>query len=417
MRPVALVAIGLVAVGLLGVAGRLLLAPRPDVEEAPVGDDRLEADLALYREHCGACHGSRGLGDGPVAARLDPRPRDFSRGQFRLISTDRGPTDADLERTIRRGMPGSAMPPWGHLPDEEIHGLVRAVRHLALEGRIDSLVARGLEPDEARTLAGERLAPGQPISIGPEPECRRRDPVHGKHVFVAAGCADCHRMDACAGCHIEEGYSVERRDLVDSQGRPTIARDYALGVFKGGGTRAELALRIRTGLPGTPMPAHPKLSEEDLWALLDFIQSLGPLDKPVLTLAERGWVLYNESGCGTCHGIGAVGGVPNPNAASGVVPELRRLAFRMGLEEPEERRRAVETLERPGRRDRFDDPTLAASYDRVRSTILDGATAERADPAADRPPLAMPPWRSRLGEEDVDAILAYLIDLADEEGR
>src|SRR3970282_1954049 len=44
---------------------------------------------------------------------------------------DRVPTDVDLFRTISRGMPGSAMPSWGHLTEEERWGLVHYVKSFA----------------------------------------------------------------------------------------------------------------------------------------------------------------------------------------------------------------------------------------------------------------------------------------------
>jgi hypothetical protein len=40
------------------------------------------------------------------------------KARYRLVSTWEGvPTDEDLYRTISRGMPGSAMPSWAHLPE------------------------------------------------------------------------------------------------------------------------------------------------------------------------------------------------------------------------------------------------------------------------------------------------------------
>ena len=69
-----------------------------------------------YEKECLACHGAKGDGEGEAAYLLFPRPRDFTSGQFRLISTwDGVPPDEDLFRTISRGMPGSAMPSGQHL--------------------------------------------------------------------------------------------------------------------------------------------------------------------------------------------------------------------------------------------------------------------------------------------------------------
>ena len=46
--------------------------------------------MEIYTRHCTPCHGERGRGDGPAARFLDPPPRDFDRGAFRLVSTTNG---------------------------------------------------------------------------------------------------------------------------------------------------------------------------------------------------------------------------------------------------------------------------------------------------------------------------------------
>jgi hypothetical protein len=78
----------------------------------------------VYETACAWCHGADGRGDGPagaaaLAAYGAPRPRDFTRGRFKLRSTPSGvlPTDADLLRTIERGIPG-IMPSFQGLSDD-----------------------------------------------------------------------------------------------------------------------------------------------------------------------------------------------------------------------------------------------------------------------------------------------------------
>ena len=67
---------------------------------------------AVYDQHCAECHGATGHGDGPAAPFLTPRPRDFTAGRYKLRTTESGsvPTDDDLARSVREGLPGSAMP-------------------------------------------------------------------------------------------------------------------------------------------------------------------------------------------------------------------------------------------------------------------------------------------------------------------
>src|SRR2546423_13932599 len=67
---------------------------------------------AVYNHACSWCHGKDGRGDGPAAFSINKyrltRPRDFTRGRFKLRSTPSGqlPTDDDLLRTVERGLPG-----------------------------------------------------------------------------------------------------------------------------------------------------------------------------------------------------------------------------------------------------------------------------------------------------------------------
>ncbi len=105
------------------------IAPAKVLASSP---DLLALGKKTFEKECIACHGPAGNGEGDAAYLLYPRPRDFTSGQFRIISTwDGVPTDEDLFRTISRGMPGSAMPSWAHLPEETRWGLVHYVKSFA----------------------------------------------------------------------------------------------------------------------------------------------------------------------------------------------------------------------------------------------------------------------------------------------
>src|SRR5437867_83091 len=68
----------------------------------------LQEGKRIYDQHCAACHGRNGRGDGPAAVWLYPKPRHFDSGLFKIKSTPPGslPTDEDLFHTVTRGMPG-----------------------------------------------------------------------------------------------------------------------------------------------------------------------------------------------------------------------------------------------------------------------------------------------------------------------
>ena len=78
---------------------------------------------AVYEIRCAPCHGSAGTGDGPAAAALEPKPRNFRDPTFW-----RGRTQASLRLTVEQGRPGTMMSPFkGVLSDAEIDGVVRYV--------------------------------------------------------------------------------------------------------------------------------------------------------------------------------------------------------------------------------------------------------------------------------------------------
>lgn len=105
----------------------------------PVYSDKQGLQFGLYREHCNACHGVNGDGRGPVAALQNPYPRDFRAGIFKFQSTSRGkaPRRQDLLRTIRHGLPGTAMPAFHLLDEADCLALVDYVIYLSIRGEVE----------------------------------------------------------------------------------------------------------------------------------------------------------------------------------------------------------------------------------------------------------------------------------------
>ena len=71
-----------------------------------------ESGKALYLKNCAQCHGEKGDGEGYATPHLNPRPRNFTTGKFKVRTTPNGalPTHQDLVNIIRRGMPYTSMP-------------------------------------------------------------------------------------------------------------------------------------------------------------------------------------------------------------------------------------------------------------------------------------------------------------------
>jgi copper transport protein len=78
----------------------------------------------LYAERCASCHGPSGRGNGPLAAGLRPPPAD-------LVMHAPLHADRDLFQTIRDGIAGTAMVPFGgHMPEEEIWHTINYLKTL-----------------------------------------------------------------------------------------------------------------------------------------------------------------------------------------------------------------------------------------------------------------------------------------------
>jgi mono/diheme cytochrome c family protein len=223
---------------------------------------------ALYLKHCAPCHGERGFGDGEAAYLLYPKPRDFSRAYFRLVSTDNGlPTDEDLLQVITRGMLGSAMPPHHDLSETQRRAIVAEVRRLMTEERMKRLLEDAAAEDADLTEADARaIAYRQPGSVVKPAE--RLEPTPE---LLAAGRISYVRN--CAPCHDLDGTGRSRNDLVDSLDRPLFARDFTAGILKGGTSETEIWQRFRCGMQGTPMPAL-DISDRETWALVHYVRSM-----------------------------------------------------------------------------------------------------------------------------------------------
>lgn len=225
-------------------------------ETLPPSADLMALGRRTYEKECSACHGNDGGGEGEAAYLLYPRPRDFTSGQFRLVSTwDNVPTDEDLFRTISRGMPGSAMPSWSHLPERTRWGLVHYLK---------SFSKRPLTIRAAKEPDADGNDPAGLIRVPPEPPYTKEAEARARATFA----------QSCAPCHGAMGRGDGQQKQTDSKGFATRPRDLTLGVFKGSPDPGSVYRRIVAGLPGSPMPQSSYLHGDPAWDLVHFVRSL-----------------------------------------------------------------------------------------------------------------------------------------------
>jgi mono/diheme cytochrome c family protein len=83
--------------------------------------DELATGASLYESKCQICHGANGRGDGPAAAALNPKPRDFTNPAFWQNNADE-----KIKRTVTTGK--GMMPAFG-LDNDEIQAITDYMHH------------------------------------------------------------------------------------------------------------------------------------------------------------------------------------------------------------------------------------------------------------------------------------------------
>jgi mono/diheme cytochrome c family protein len=290
-------------------------------DELQIVGAALQKGRGLYLRHCMHCHGVSGGGNGPTAEYLNPLPRDYRDGLFKFTSTKLavGASRHDLYRTIKLGIPSTYMPSFMLLPDDDVRVLAEYVRWLAARGMVEKsmvnqlavdfanvdltqeeLTAKATEFEEykksdlsdAIELAGDdaALKLSQPeaddaVVMPSEP----RGPVtaeslkRGRELFM-------HKDNNCFGCHGEKGRGDGASNdaiaegqtepgLFDDWGNKIRPRNLTRGVYRGGRRPIDIYRRIRIGIKGAKMPNNTKLSDADVWHLVNYVYSIPFEDK------------------------------------------------------------------------------------------------------------------------------------------
>lgn len=311
------------------VEGNYLPPPAPGAKLAIVGK-QLQFGRKLYMAHCMHCHGVSGDGAGPTAEYLMPRPRDYRAGIFKFTSTL--PTEKirrdDLERTIRHGIPGTYMPSFMLLEDDELQALVEYVRWLAMRGEMEQKLVVEMEAGGySKPAIQQRVGDGEseedimqeladyieldfPAAMDgaasilatswenaeketsvvlPKIAQSKADAdslERGRKLFLSdrAKCATCHGPRGRGnGSETETLKQIPGTNdyypepgLYDSWGNKINPRDLTRGIYRGGRRPVDLYRRIYSGIKGTPMPAFggTVLKDEEIWDLVNYVMSL-----------------------------------------------------------------------------------------------------------------------------------------------
>jgi cytochrome c oxidase cbb3-type subunit III len=185
---------------------------------------------------------------------------------------------------------------------------------------------------------------------------------------------------------------------------------------------AALVNIIRNGIPGTDMPVALGITDSDLWKLAAYVRALGrSTPQSVGGDASRGAALYKgKGGCSGCHMINGAGGRTGPDlSAIGAVRSPSNL--RTSLVDPDAALAAGFTTVRAATKDgkiisgvRLNEDTFSIQIRDGRGGIHSLQKSGLAKLDKNLTKSAMPSYRGRLTNSEIDDVVAYLFALRGE---
>ncbi|HXJ22162.1 MAG TPA: c-type cytochrome [Polyangia bacterium] len=241
----------------------------------------LERGRNVYTQYCRPCHGDSGDGKGTAAVGLVPPPRDLRLGVYKFAAVSAGqlPRDADLARTIRQGLQGTAMQAW-QVPGAQLDDLIQYVKSFSPRWRSET--------------PGDEIAPSPDPWVGRDSEAQARGTrVYHGLAQCAVACHPAYVTPAEIVAFTKELTGMELHEIRADITRPVakdsdygfkiLPPDFKFNPLRGGDTPADIYRAIASGIGGTAMPTWKNvLPESDLWALAHYVRSLAAArDRPV----------------------------------------------------------------------------------------------------------------------------------------
>ena len=207
----------------------------------------------------------------------------------------------------------------------------------------------------------------------------------------------------CAVCHGARGEGGRGADLT-------------AGIYRMGGSDPELFRTIRSGIPGSEMPAS-RLSDEEIWKVTGFVKRLGSrgMTEKAPGDAAAGKELYAKNGCAGCHRINDQGIDLGPDLSN--VGRRRGLAFlEESLVKPDaivaNSYRAVQLVPKSGQTVggiRLNEDDLSIQLRDMSGNLRSVMKESLKEVKRDKPSL-MPSYE-RLSKTDLANLVAYLNSL------
>jgi putative heme-binding domain-containing protein len=248
-----------------------------------------------------------------------------------------------------------------------------------------TLTVAALSTLAAMSVSAQNAPAGNPLA-------GNADAIRFGTGLYRARCADCHGMDA---------RGVRAPDLTQ--------------VWASGRTDDGLFKTVKNGVPGTEMPANPRMFDQEVWQVLAYLRTLAASapNEPPKGNAENGQRVFRAN-CAGCHRVDGTGGRLGPDLSRVGAARTRDMMVR-------QIRGATEDF-RPG----YEPVTVTAAdgqaihgvkknEDNFSVQIMDtreriqGYEKDKMKSVTDDTKSAMPVYGpDRLSEGDLDDVIRYL---------
>lgn len=266
----------------------------------------------LYQKYCSACHGEKGNGQSRAINALNPPPRNFTDPVVRQSLTRER-----MITSVTHGRPGTAMVAWDNrLSAGQIEGIVDYIRANFMQAQAAT--------DATPATPSPHARPTTPASrAGPGSNSRRVIPVNasvGERIYIN-NCAVCHGDKGAGAMWTQATFNPPPRKFASLQSREEL-------------TRERMITSVTHGRPDTAMmPFRPRLSDQEIAAVVDYIRDSFMSDKAIAEAAAA--ASTSDSGTMPSHGHGGAGKkevaeMPKPKPAPTVDTDMS-LPFPGGL--------------------------------------------------------------------------------------
>lgn len=235
-----------------------LIPPVNVTEAGRTSKAMVDKGANLYKANCASCHGDNGMGDGPSAAAMAVKPRNFHSAE----GWKNGRKVSNLYKTLQEGIVQNGMQAFNYLPADDRFAIIHFVRTFAADYPVDSLSELQNLETVYQLSKGSQLPPQIPVKLA----------MQNLEKESAGDAAYMERVSASVSGKKQEenGAAIAQRVSMDS-------KKVVAAAMAAGGLSLEQFIRSVSTDPVTVgfKPAVVRLSREEWSALYSYLAKVG----------------------------------------------------------------------------------------------------------------------------------------------